>query len=114
MENYVGIDVSKHSFDVHHSADRRDEHFDNTDIHIKTFSKQMSETGPALVVMEATGGYERPLVAQLHQAGVPLAVANPKRIRDFAKSVGQLAKTDTLDARIIACHYQTGSSKCSR
>ena len=107
MENYVGIDVSKHSFDVHHTADRRDEHFDNTDIHIKTFAEQMAETGPALIVMEATGGYERPLAAQLHKAGVPLAVANPKRVRDFAKAVGQLAKTDTLDARIIARYAAT-------
>ena len=62
----------------------------------------MSRIDPALIVMEATGGYERPLAAKLHKKGLPVAVENPKRIRNFARAVGQLAKTDALDAGIIA------------
>jgi len=102
MKNYIGIDISKNTFDVHHTFDHRGEHFENTDIHIKSFAERMVNTDPALIVMEATGGYERPLAAKLHAAGIPVVVANPKRIRDFAKAVGQLAKTDKIDAEIIA------------
>ncbi len=107
MENYVGIDISKNTFDVHYTKDSRDAHFDNTDIHIKTFAERMTETDPALIVMEATGGYERPLVAELHAAGLPVVVENPRRIRNLAKAVGQLAETDNLDARIIARYAAT-------
>lgn len=107
MENYIGIDIAKHSFDVHHTADKRDAHFKNTDIHIKTFTERLAETDPTLIVMEATGGYERALAKELHATGMPVVVANPKRIRDFAKAVGQLAKTDKIDARIIARYAAT-------
>jgi transposase len=58
--------------------------------------------GPALVVLEATGGYETALVTALATAGIPLVVANPRQVRDFAKGTGQLAKTDRLDAALLA------------
>ena len=64
--------------------------------------KELTGRGPCLVVLEATGGYERPWVAALSDAGIPVAVVNPKRVRDFAKAMGYLAKTDRIDARIIA------------
>jgi len=57
---------------------------------------------PELIVMEATGGYETLLASTLQAKGFPVAVVNPRRIRDFAKAVGQMAKTDKLDAQIIA------------
>jgi transposase len=57
---------------------------------------------PTLIVLEVTGGMELPVVADVAQAGLPIAVVNPKRIRDFARSIGHLAKTDKLDTRIIA------------
>lgn len=57
---------------------------------------------PILIVAEATGGYERALVAALATAGLPVVVANPRQVRDFAKATGQLAKTDRLDADILA------------
>jgi transposase len=57
---------------------------------------------PVLIVMEATGGYERALVAALATVGLPLVVANPRQVRDFAKATGQLAKTDRLDADLLA------------
>jgi len=92
---------------IDHTADKRDAHFNNTDIHIKTFAERLAETDPTLIVMEAAGSYERALAKHLHAAGMPVVVANPKRIRDFAKAVGQLAKTDVLDARIIARYAAT-------
>ena len=54
------------------------------------------------IVLEATGGYETPLVAALAAAGLPVVVANPRQVRDFAKATGQLAKTDRLDAHLLA------------
>ncbi len=65
---------------------------------------KLSNPSEALVVMEATGGYEGRLVDLLHQAGVALAVVNPRRVRDFAKGIGVDAKTDPIDAKLIA-HY---------
>lgn len=63
--------------------------------------------GPVLVVLEATGGYERRWVAALADAGIPVAVVDPKRVRHFAKGLGLLAKTDRIDARLIARYAQT-------
>jgi transposase len=57
---------------------------------------------PALIVLEATGGYEAALVAALATAGLPVVVANPRQVRDFAKATGQLAKTDAIDAQVLA------------
>ena len=62
---------------------------------------------PQLVVMESTGGYEQMLAAELHAAALPVAVVNPRRIRDFARANGQLAKTDRLDAAVIAMFAAT-------
>jgi transposase len=63
---------------------------------------------PELIVLEATGGREGPTVAALASAGLPLAVVNPRQVRDCARAVGQLAKTDVLDAQILA-HFAKGS-----
>src|SRR4029077_15081152 len=57
---------------------------------------------PALIVLEATGGLERPVVNALQAVGLPVVVVNPRQVRDFAKALGQLAKTDRLDARVLA------------
>jgi len=103
MENYVGIDIAKNKFDMHTLADGRwylD--FKYTKKSIRLVVKQLQALNPVLIVMEASGGYEAPLVSALHAAGLPLAVVNPSRIRNFARAVGQLAKTDKIDAYIIA------------
>jgi transposase len=63
---------------------------------------ELADAGPCRVVLEATGGYERPWTAALLDAGIPVAVVNPKRVRDFAKALGRLAKTDAIDAAVIA------------
>jgi hypothetical protein len=63
---------------------------------------RLAALAPTLVALEAIGGLELPLVAELLQAQFPVAVVNPRQVRDFAKALGKLAKTDTLDARVLA------------
>lgn len=96
----IGIDISK---------DKADIYFLDKQLHKKVdfdqypdFVEELALQHPQLVVMEATGGYERVLAGLLAAAGIPLAVVNPRQIRDFAKATNQLAKTDSIDAKIIA------------
>ena len=96
----VGIDVSKKKADVYFLADKQ--HLTLEASSYPDFVKQLKKTPPCLVVMEATGGYERLLAGLLAAAGIPLAVVNPRQVRDFAKATNQFAKTDAIDARIIA------------
>lgn len=99
---YVGIDVAKEKLDIAvHSSDQRWA-FANTDAGISQAVSCLQELNPALIVLEATGGIEVPLVAALAVAGLPVVVVNPRQARDFAKATGRLAKTDTLDARTLA------------
>lgn len=99
---YVGIDVSKDTMEVAVHGDGQHWSFPNDEGGISKIVSKFRELTPALVVLEATGGFEVPLAAELGIAKIPTAVINPRQIRDFAKSVGMLAKTDILDARIIA------------
>jgi transposase len=98
----VGIDVSKARLDVYVSALDRLSAFDNDEMGLAALAKQMMEQAPTLIVLEATGGLERALVAQLLAAKLPVAVVNPRQVRDFARAMGRLAKTDGLDARVLA------------
>jgi len=102
MENYVGIDIAKHTFDLCGLPRQDIRQFKNDPEGIRQATRMIGQLQPKLVVMEATGGYETPLAAELYAAGLPVAVVNPRRIRDFARAAGQIAKTDKLDARIIA------------
>lgn len=99
---YIGIDVSKDMLDVAVHGDKQHWSFPNDEAGINKIVSKFRELPPALVALEATGGFEVPLAAELGVAKIPTAVVNPRQIRDFAKSVGMLAKTDVLDAKIIA------------
>jgi len=101
MEAYVGVDVSKARLDVavHGGAAWSVTHDPQGIVGLVT---RLHALAPALVVCEATGGWEGALVAALHAADIPLAVVNPRQARDFARSTGKLAKTDTLDAAALA------------
>lgn len=99
---YVGIDVAKSSVDIAVHATEQRWSFPNDDYGISKTVSLLRKLAPALVVMEASGGIEIPLTAALASAGLPLAVVNPRQVRDFAKATGKLAKTDTLDARVMA------------
>jgi transposase len=101
MEPCVGIDVSKARLDVaiHAGAAWSVSHDPRG---IAALVTRLQALTPALVVCEATGGWEGALVAALHAAALPVAVVNPRQARDFARSTGKLAKTDTLDAAALA------------
>lgn len=102
MQAFVGIDVSKDMLDVawNNGEKGKINRFPNTPAGAKALAKALQ--GVQRVVLEATGGYEREIAEALSQADIPLSVVNPKRVRDFARSLGRLAKTDTIDAGILA------------
>lgn len=99
---YVGIDVAKASLDMAVFSSEKKGQFTNNDMGISRVTEFLGELSPALVVMEATGGIEAPLAHALKVAGIPVAVVNPREVRDFAKATGKLAKTDRLDAKVLA------------
>jgi transposase len=101
-ETFVGIDVSKDHLDVHVRPAGTARRFANTDAGLRALVKFLTPLAPTLAVLEATGGYERPAVAALAVAGLPVAVVNPARAREFARALGRLAKTDALDAAVLA------------
>jgi transposase len=100
--SYVGIDVSKDRLDVAVLGEECSWQVKNTPDGIVQLVEQMQEMSPELIVVEATGGYQRSVVEALFQAGLWVAVVNPARVRQFARACGWLAKTDKLDARMLA------------
>jgi transposase len=99
----VGIDVAKARVDVAVRGGKLEaQRFDNEAEGHSALAAVLQPLGVALVVMEATGGYEAALACALQAAGLPVAVVNPKQARDFAKAMGRLAKTDRIDARMLA------------
>jgi len=101
-KKYAGIDISKNNLDVAIHNSEKQWRFNNNHAGINQMCKLLIELDPAIVVFEATGGYEIPVYASLEEKGIPVALINPRQIRDFAKATGKLAKTDILDARAIA------------
>jgi transposase len=99
---FVGIDISKAWLDI--AIHEQDEVWQarNTDAGIETLVVRLKSLAPEIVLLEATGGFEMLLVAHLQQAGLPVVVTNPRRVRAFARSTGRLAKTDKLDAQLLA------------
>jgi transposase len=103
---YVGIDVSKDRLDVAVLGEEQEWQVDNTPKGITCLVKQVTELQPELIVVEATGGYQRAVVDALFWAGLAVAVVNPARARQFARACGLLAKTDKLDAQVLAVFGQ--------
>jgi len=99
---FVGIDVSKAHLDVHVLPIGESFRVGHDDAGFVTLIARVRPFTPTVVVLEATGGYEVTVAAALAGAGLPVAVINPRQICDFARATGQLAKTDALDARVIA------------
>lgn len=100
--HWIGIDVSKQLLEV--AVHKSDYHFrcPNDPKKFAALSAELIGLRPAGIVLEATGGLERPLLQALQAVGLPVVLVNPRRIRDFAKALGLLAKTDRLDARVLA------------
>ena len=105
-ETFVGIDVSKNQLDVAVWKRKKVMQYANDNKGILTVVTELAELTPTLVVLEASGGWEMALVAELAFAHLPVAVVNPTRVRAFARATGQLAKTDKLDARMLAWFAQ--------
>jgi transposase len=104
----VGIDVAKAQLDM--ALRPTDERWAvaNDDLGIAALVERLQALSPALIVLEATGGYQRAVVAALAAARLPVAVVHPRQARDVAKATGQLAKTDALDARALAHFAEAG------
>lgn len=100
--SFVGIDVSKEHLDVHVRPSGETFTVPRTGVGLEELVRRLCLDLPHLVVLEATGGFEITVAAALAAAKLPLAVVNPRQIRDFARSIGRLAKTDRLDAEVIA------------
>jgi transposase len=99
---FVGIDVAKAQLDIALRPTGERWALTNDDAGIAVLVPRLQAIAPQLIVLEATGSYQRAVVAALAAAGLPVAVVNPRQARDFAKATGQLAKTDALDARALA------------
>jgi len=105
---FIGIDVAKHRLDVATLTPEGDlaslPPVPNDEAGIALLQERIAALpgAPTLIVLEATGGYQAPLAAALAVTGLPLAVVNPRQVRDFARASGQLAKTDAIDASVLA------------
>jgi transposase len=99
---FVGIDVSKAQLDVAMRPTGEKQSFTNDKVGIKALVKRLAKLQPTLIVLEATGGYERLAMRALISVELPAVMVNPRQVRDFAKATGQLAKTDTIDAVVLA------------
>ncbi len=102
MTSNVGIDVSKHSLEWCSGAEGTIQHVRNEPRPIASLVRRLVSIDPERIVVESTGGYERRLVLRLAEAGLPVVVVNPRRVRSFGQGMGILAKTDAIDARLLA------------
>jgi len=100
--NTVGIDIAKLHFDLHLLPEGTAARYDNNAQGIQDCRLFLAQAKPERILLEATGGYETALVLELQAVGMPIVVINPRRVRDYARAAGQLAKTDRIDARILA------------
>jgi transposase len=105
-ETFVGIDIAKKHLDICLLPARQSFQLSHDEMGLKELITRLRQIKPKLIVVEATGGYERRLAAELYQAGLPLAVVNPARVRHLAKAHGTLAKNDRLDAHNLALFAQ--------
>lgn len=101
-ERFVGIDVAKAELVVAERPGTMPWVVPNDEAGVRTLLERLRPTAPTLIVLEATGGYELAVVGALGAAGLPVVLVNPRQVRDFARATGQLAKTDALDAHVLA------------
>lgn len=100
--SFIGIDVAKTRLDVAVRPTDQQWQVTYTEKGIQELVEQITELHPTLVLLEASGGLELPMVAALAVANLPVVVVNPRQVRDFARATGKLAKTDALDAQVLA------------
>ena len=85
----------------------------NTEDGIASLVLRLKALNPQIVLLEATGGYEIPAAYALYEVGLPVVIMNPKALRHFAKAIGRLAKTDKLDAQVLALNAQPFNPRCA-
>lgn len=102
VEKFVGIDASKATLDVYIEPAAQTLHLAYDEAGISQIIGHLKEVSPILIVIEATGGWEVRIASELVSVGLPVAVINPRQARDFAKATGRLAKTDQVDAAVLA------------
>ena len=100
----VGIDVAKRTLEWSAGSEGKIQHMRNEPRPVAQLVRRLIELGPDRIIVESTGGYERGLVAKLAEAGLPVVVANPRRVRSFGEGMGFLAKTDAIDAKLLALY----------
>ena len=101
-EVFIGIDISKARLDVFNLVTSEILEFENNPAGIKKFLKYAKKAKPTLITCESTGGLEQPLLLACAEVKLPIAVVNPRQVRDFAKAMGKFAKTDAIDATVLA------------
>lgn len=101
-QKFIGIDISKANLDIAIWGSEEFWRIENNVEELEKLTQQLKALTPSLIVLEASGGLEQPVARELSQENLPVAVVNPTRVRNFARSTGQFAKTDKLDAKIIA------------
>ena len=106
VEIFAGIDVSKSTLDLCIEPAVKTLHVAYDDAGIRQLVDSLKDAAPTLIVMEATGGLEVRIASELASAGLPVAVINPRQARDFARATGRLAKTDRVDAAVLAAFAQ--------
>ncbi len=110
-ETYIGIDVSKDFLDVAVIPSKEEWRYSNDEVGIGKLVTRVKKLASALIVLEPTGGLEATVAAALASEGMDVAVVNARQIRDYARATGKLAKTDKLDALVMA--EFAGSSQAS-
>jgi len=106
-DTFVGIDIAQERLDVHVLPQGDAFTYQNDANSIEKLVRRLRKVAPKVIVMEASGGFEIPLAAELGAANLPLAIVNPRQVRDFARGIGKLAKTDAIDAYVLANFAQT-------
>lgn len=102
QECFIGIDVSKEILEIGSIPNCKTWNVTNNEEGIQDLGVQLTSLRPTLIVLEASGGFETAAASTLAAAGLPVVVANPRQVRDFAKALGKLAKTDSIDAMVLA------------
>lgn len=109
MRVFVGIDISKRALDIVVHPTGEYTTYSNHAAGIAALVERMRELSPERIALEATGGYERNVARALDDAGLPVAVINPRQARDLAGALGQRAKTDRIDAGVLATSLRRSS-----
>ena len=110
--SYIGVDVAKDSLVIARDPEAKTFSVPNDRVGLAQLLQQLPEPRACVIVLEASGGFERTAIAELLQAGHSVALVNPRQVRDFAKGLGILAKTDPIDARVLARFGEVVHPRC--